>query len=117
MFADPQTFNYNAVSKSLNRINQDGYASEYFLDGGTIRFTLGVKHTIPPRGGSGESHMMRLDVDAYDGSGVYVRRNSVWVVAKTFDNSQSSTDLGYTLDALIANLTAGNRTKLLGREV
>jgi hypothetical protein len=117
MFADPLAITYNAAAKNLNRINQDGYTSEYFLDGTTLKFTASVKHTIPAKGGSGESHMLRLDVDTYDASGVYVRRCSAWVVAKTFDNSQNSTDLGYALDALITALTTTNKAKLLGREV
>jgi len=117
LFADPLAITYNAVAKNLPRINQDGYTSEYFLDGTTVRYTATVKHTIPQKGGSGESHLMRLDVDTYDGSGVYVRRSSSWVVVKTFDNSQDTTVAGYTLDALISALTTTNKTKLLGREV
>lgn len=116
MFADPLTITYNAVSKSLVRVNQDGNGSDYFLDDGTEKFSASIRHTIPPRGGSGESHMLRLDVDHHDAEGVFLRRVSTWTVIKTFDNTQDKVKADDAAEALAGLLTASNISKLNGRE-
>lgn len=115
-FADPMAITYNAVAKSLVRVNQDNTGSDFFKDDGTLKFGASIRHTIPKRGGFGESHMIRLDVDEHDANGIYVRRGSVWTVAKTFDATQNSTNLGYALNALVGFLTTANVAKLLARE-
>lgn len=45
MFADPTVVTINAVAKNLLRINQDGYASEYFLKGTLDEFKLSIRNT------------------------------------------------------------------------
>lgn len=45
MFADTLTITINAVAKVLNRINQDGYSSEYFLREATGEFRLRLRNT------------------------------------------------------------------------
>lgn len=115
-FADPLSITYNAVSKDLVKVNQDGYGSDYFLDEGTIKFQASIRHTIPAKGGTGESHMLRLDVLHYDADGVYLRTDSSWSVIKTFDASQDPTELGYCADAQSALITSANAAKLIGRE-
>lgn len=115
-FTDPMSFTYNAVAKALVRTNQDGSGSDFYLDGGTRKFTAAVRHTIPARGGFGESHMLRLDADEHDANGLYLRRNSAWIVAKTFDATQNTVDLGYTLNSLVAFLTTTQVGKLIARE-
>lgn len=117
MFADPLSITYNSVSKSLKRVNQDSNGSDYYLDDGTEKFSLSIRHTIPPRGGAGESHMIRLDVDHFDATtGEYLRRTSSWNVIKTFDAVQVSADSENTTLALAAMLDATNVGKLAGRE-
>lgn len=116
MFADPLNITYDAVSKSLVKVNQDGYGSDYFLDEGTIKYSLSIRHTIPPKGGYGESHLLRLDVSHYDADGVYLRMDSSWAVIKTFDASQDPTDLVLCSDALAGLMTSANNAKLIGRE-
>lgn len=116
-FTDPLTITYNAVAKQLVRVNQDKNGADFYLDGTTERFSVAVRHTLPDKAGLGESHMIRLDVDYFDGSSVYVRRGSVWLAARSYDSSQNSTTLGYSANALVGFLTSGNITKLLGREV
>lgn len=116
MFVDPLPITYNGATKNLVRTNNDNGGSDYYLDGGTEKFSLQIRHTIPPRGGAGESHMIRLDVDHHDANGVYIRRTSAWTVSKTFDNTQDTTKLSYALAGLLSSLTAGNQTKLLARE-
>lgn len=116
MFADPISITYNAVAKNLARINQDSNGSDYYLDGGTEKFSLSIRHTIPARGGAGESHMMRLDVDHHDANGVFLRRCSSWTVIKTFDSTQDTTRSGYAANALVGLLTTTNVGKILARE-
>jgi len=117
MFADPFSITYNAVSKDLVKVNQDFNGSEFYLDDGQQKFHLSVKHTIPARGQSGESHLFRLDVEPYDTDGVYLRTDSAWGSSKTFDAPQVTAAADLALDALISGLTAANIAKLVGREV
>lgn len=91
---------YNAVAKTLSRIKDDGYTADYYLDDGSTKFRLSVKHTIPPRADPGESHMVRLDVDHYDVNGLFVRTASAWMVIKTFDNVQDTTASNNAANAL-----------------
>lgn len=113
---DPLSITYNSVAKSLPLINRDNYGAEYYLDDGTQRYTATVKHTIPAKGATGESHMLRLDVDYYDANGVLLRTASAWTVIKTFVGVQLSTASDYTTQALIDLLTDGNIDKLIARE-
>lgn len=45
MFADTLTITINAVAKVLNRINQDGYSSEYYLKSSTDDFRLRLRNS------------------------------------------------------------------------
>lgn len=113
---DPIGITYNAVAKNLVKINQDNFGATYYLDDGTERFTLSVKHTIPPKGGAGESHLVRLDVEHYDGSDVYLRTASAWTVIKTFDGKQDTASSDNVTQALVDYLTDANIDKVIGRE-
>lgn len=113
---DPVAITYNGVAKNLAKIYSPNGGVEYTLDEVTIRYTLSVKHTIPPKGGSGESHLVRLDVDHYDASNVLLRTSSAWIVIKTFDGVQLATASDYTTQALIDFLTDGNIDKIIARE-
>jgi len=112
---DPISITYNTVAKNLVKINQDSYGSEYYLDDGDQKYTLSVKHTIPSKGASGESHLVRLDVEHYS-SGVLVRTSSAWSVIKTFDGTQDTNASQYTTEALVDFLTDANVAKVVGRE-
>lgn len=116
MFSDPLAITYNGASKSLVRVNQDSYGSDYSLDDGQQKFKLTIRHTIPPRGKAGESHMMRLDVEQYDTDGAYVRTDSSWTVVKTFDKPQVSADALLAGNALVGLATSANIAKILSRE-
>lgn len=115
MLASPQTLTYNAESITLNRINQDNFSSKFFGKGVTniVHPTLGIQHTIPKKAdGTGESHMVRLDVPSVDGTGKYARTTSVWLVIRTQDNVQEDTDALRAASALIAWLTASSNANL-----
>jgi len=107
---------YNSVAKTLSRVKDDGYSATYYLDDGTERFTLVVKHTIPARGVAGESHMVRLDVEHYDANGEYLRTSSAWTVIKTFDAVQDSDDSGYAVDSLVDLLAPTLTAQVIARE-
>lgn len=107
---------YNAVSKTLSRIKDDGYSSDYYLDDGTEKYSLSVKHTIPSRGEPGESHLVRLDVEHYDGTGEFLRTSSAWTVVKTFDGVQDTVAGNRTANALIGLLDTTFVAKILNRE-
>jgi hypothetical protein len=113
---DPISITYNGVAKSLAKIYSPNGGVEYSLDEITTRYTLSVKHTIPPKGGAGESHMVRLDVDHYDASNVLLRTSSVWTVIKTFVGVQLATASDYAAQALVDFLTDGNIDKVIARE-
>lgn len=113
--SDPITFAYDAGNITLNRINQDSYGAVYYGEGTDKKLTLTVKHTIPPRGGSGESHLVRLDVEHY-ASGVYVRTSSAWVVIRTTDNVQDVESSEDAAEALVDFLSDANITKIVGRQ-
>lgn len=106
MLANTLSITYAAASVTLTRVSEQSFSSTYFGESasGEEKFTLTVKHTIPDRGQSGESHLVRLDCEHYDSVGTYVRTSSVWSVMKTFDGSQASSeiiDLGDALDTLV----------------
>lgn len=116
-FSDPLSITYNAAAKATVRVNQDANGSDFYLDGGTAKYSISIRHTRPNKVGIGESHMVRLDVDEFDANGIYVRRGSVWLAAKSYDQAQNSTTLGYAVNALVGLLTTTNVAKLLAREV
>jgi hypothetical protein len=45
MFTDPQTITVNAVPKSLQKINQDKYSSEYLLRSSTDEYRLIIRNS------------------------------------------------------------------------
>lgn len=119
MIGDTIGCTYNAVSKTLVKVNQDAYGADYYLDDSTnnMRFSLKIRHTIPARGKFGESHMMRLDVEFLDSTtGAVLRTVSSWDVMLTQDANQNLVDSQRVQAALLTAATATNTTKMLGRE-
>lgn len=45
MFADTITITVNSVAKVLNKINQDGYSSEYYLRSTTDQYQLFIRNS------------------------------------------------------------------------
>jgi hypothetical protein len=107
---------YNAVTKTLSRVKDDGYTADYYLDDGQQKYTLSVKHTVPPRGEPNESHMVRLDVAHYDANGVYLRTASAWSVLKTFDAVQDTVSSTRCANALVGLTDSTFVGKLAVRE-
>jgi hypothetical protein len=114
--SDPLSITYNAVATNLNRVNQDNYGAVYYGESAAgERLTFTVKHTIPARGASGESHLARLDVEQYT-AGVLTRTSSVWMAFRASDAVQDQESMEDAAEALVAALTVANITKLVSRQ-
>lgn len=91
MFGDSITLTVNAVAKTLKKINQDSYSSEYLLRESTGEFRLKVRHSKEKallRGESMERHNVEL---AYTLFGVTPDDGYTVVVSTTFRNPQRIT--------------------------
>lgn len=121
MLGDTISVSYDGAAKVLNRIRQDGYGAEYFLDDratSSREFSVTVKHTVPARGESGESHLFRLDVDQFDSASpyAYLRRSSCWMAMRTEDNTQDQEISEDTAEAVVDFLIDATITKIVGRQ-
>lgn len=116
MLANTLTITYDAASVELTKISEQNNASTYFGEALSKKFTLEVKHTIPQRGQAGESHLVKLTVEHFDGSMVYLRGVSPWVVIKTFDGVQDSAAAVAATSALLGALDAPMITSIVGRQ-
>jgi hypothetical protein len=116
-FTDPIVLAYDAGTINLNRINQDQFGATYFGEATNKRVTLTVKHTIPPRGGFGESHMVRVDIEHYDPTTfAYLRTASAWMAIRTDDNTQDTECSEDVTESVVDFLTDPNIVKLVGRQ-
>lgn len=118
MIGDTIGITYNTVAKTLNKVNQDSYGADYFLDDSAnlMRFFIKIRHTIPARGKSGESHMLRLDVEHYDSAGALLRTSSAWKVIVTNDGVQDYVSSQRVQAAILTAESTANTNKILGRE-
>lgn len=115
--SDPITFAYDGGNITMNRINQDNYGAEYYGEGTNLKLTLTIKHTIPARGASGESHLVRLDVGHYDAtSGELIRTSSAWAVIRTDDGTQDQENSEDAMEAIVDFLSDANITKIVGKQ-
>lgn len=119
MFADTITITINAVAKVLNRINQDGYSSEYFLRGSADEFRLKIRNTNYINKATGkvtDRHNVELIQTVYP-----VAPATVPVVRKAYTVLENERPDGVT-DPLNFDLgfvgwfTSANITKLLNLE-
>lgn len=117
MLDNTLTINWDATPVTMTKVSEQNFASKYFGENGSRKFTLSVNHTIPARGESGESHLVRLDVEKMDTEGVYQKTTSPWLVIKTFDGVQDSAECQFALAALLdfAGVPA-NTDKVIARE-
>lgn len=123
MLADPTVLTINGVAKSLVRVNQDGYSSEYLLREALGEYRLKVRNTPAAfnkrLGVTMERHNVELTHTLYP-----VLPATVGVTRKvylTIENQQGDTlvDPMYETAALCVWLTANssaNVTKMLNSE-
>jgi len=121
MLGDTIGVTFDAVAKTLNRVNQDGFGAQYYLDDRATSnrcFYVTVKHTIPSRGSPGESHLFRLDVEKYDSAAPYalLRSASAWMAIRTDVATQDQEESEDTTECVVDFLSDANITKIVGRQ-
>lgn len=119
MLANSFTLDYTGTDDLiLKRTNQDAGGSTFFFRGSTYDVTMTIKHQYPAARSSGEeSHLVRFDVQQYDGDGVHLRTTSVWTVLTTRGGAQDttvSTNIFETMSEFFAQ--SGMLAAILGRE-
>lgn len=117
MFADTLQITYNAVAVTLNRITEANFSSTYYGESSGNKYTLEIKHTIPRKGATGESHVCKLSVEYFDGTtGAYLRTEDVWTVVRTTDAAQNSTTALRSANALVGLTTSAFMQSLIARQ-
>lgn len=117
-FADTITFTINAVAKTLNRINQDGYSSEYFLRSTTDEFRAKIRQSsyVAKNGKTVDRHNVELVQTTYP-----VAPATLSTVRKAYcvlenERADGTTDpLNFDL-GFVGFLTSANITKLINYE-
>lgn len=115
-FSDPQSVTVNAVAKSLVRINQDSYSSEYFLRETLGEYTMKIRNTSFLRDGQTiDRHNVEITQTLYATATVPAIVRKAYVV---IENSRSDTpaDAVFLGSALAGWMTSPNLTKLVNRE-
>jgi hypothetical protein len=118
-FGDTVTITINSVAKVLNRINQDGYSSEYLLRETTGEYNLKFKHSkdkLVVNGFPQERHYTVFTHTVYAVAGVspqYVRSIASTLLFDKTDVKATALlfDVGF-----VAFHTSGNMGKLLDWE-
>lgn len=78
MFADPQTITIGGVAVSLNKINQDGYSSEYLYRSATEEYRLFIRNTSGTNKAMGPVRVDRHNVEL---------RHTIFAVAPSTTNT------------------------------
>jgi hypothetical protein len=101
--ANPLVLNYNAGTKSLTKINQDAYGSEYFLKEATQEFRVKIRHTTESPQSDGtkfERHNVELTQTIYAVAPATVDEvRQVYVVIRN-KKTTSAADIAKLGDAL-----------------
>jgi hypothetical protein len=119
MFSDPLTVSINGASKVLNKINQDGYSSEYLLRTNLDEYRLTLRSQTrfdKPRGVNVDRHTAQLTHTVFPVAPATL--STIRKVYSVIENQQGDTlvDPQYTASGLFAFLSAANITKLLNFE-
>lgn len=119
MFADPLSVTINGVAKSLNKINQDGYSSEYLLRTALDEYRLTLKSQTrfdKQRQVNIDRHTAQLTHTVFPVAPATL--STVRKVYSVIENQQGDTlvDPQYVSSGLFAFLSAANITKLLNFE-
>jgi len=83
---------------TLTKTREGNFSSEYagVVDVTGKRAKLFINHTIPGRGQSGESHLVKFQLEHVDGEGNYLSTTQTHTVFKTLDNIQNNVDIAGT---------------------
>lgn len=118
MLGDTVSVTVNAVAKTLAKINQDGYSSEYYLREVTQEFRMKIRHTRdrPAKDGTVvDRHNVELTQTVYATSTTpEVIRRSYTVITNRYNDD--ATAVGYLQTALNGFLTPANLAKIANWE-
>jgi hypothetical protein len=115
-FSDPITVTINSVAKTLVRLNQDSYSSEYFLKEATGEITVKIRNTSFQRDGQTiDRHNVELTQTIYATATVPSFTRKAYTV---IENSRSDTfaEVVFAGLALAGFTNSANLTKLVNRE-
>lgn len=122
MFADPQTLTVNAVAKILNKINQDGYSSEYLLRTSLDEYRLFIRNTSyldKKRGVMIDRHNVEFRHTVFPVAPATlstVRKTYVVIENQQGDTLADPTNVASALCAWLTASTNANITKLMNSE-
>jgi hypothetical protein len=120
MFSDTLTITINAVPKVLNRINQDGYGSEYFLRETTGSFCLKLRNTSYTDKKRGSILVDRHNIELVETvfAVAPATNNTIRKYYSVLENDQADSIVSSAKFAagVTAFQTEANFTKLLNRE-
>lgn len=107
----------NAVVKTLKRINQDGYSTQYYLREATEEFTVNIRHSkeAPMKDGTQfDRHNVELIHTVFATPTAPARTRVTYVVTRNV-RDDDYTEIGYDITAVADLLKAsGNISDLLG---
>lgn len=118
MLGDTVGITVNAVAKTLAKINQDGYSSEYYLRETLQEFRMKIRHSKDRPAADGvqvDRHNVELTQTVYATSTTpEIIRRSYTVITNRFNDD--STAVGYLQGALNGFLTSANVAKFANWE-
>lgn len=92
MLPNTITVSYGASDNLvLSKIREGNFSSEFsgIVNTSLEKVRLFINHTLPDRGKSGESHLVKLTVENLDAEGKYVSTTQSHTVFKTLDGLQN----------------------------
>lgn len=109
------TISVNAVNKVLNRINQDNYATRYYLHEATQDFTANIRHSTEKRGGvMYDVHTVNIIQTVFATPTVPAKVRESWMTIRN-QKDDSFSDIGYIPTALADLIkVSGHVDSLLG---
>ncbi|DAD50858.1 coat protein [ssRNA phage SRR5466728_5] len=93
MLADPLVITVGGNAKSLNRINQDGYSSEYLLRDSTTEHRLKVRHSqtkADPAGQVYDRHNVEFTVVTFASGATPANYEKFYVVIECLPSATSA---------------------------
>lgn len=117
MIGDTVGVTVNAVAKTLPKINNDNYSSEYSLKEATQQFVMKIRNSYDKSNAIGrvQRHNVELTQTVYASGATPEIVRKVYVVIVN-NESDDATQLGYLQAALNGFMTAANVAKLANME-
>lgn len=113
--SNPNSISINAVAKSLVRINQDNYGSEYLYREATYELRLKIRHTKEKAVGGNlplSRHNIELTQTVFPTSTTLAITRQAYLVLRNLD-SDTAIDVSYLAQGLVDFLTDANLGDLI----